>query len=704
MVKGAKPQAYNKIIPFFALILIVFMVVALAFTKTTMVYANTPNAEISAQDQTVHRGQTFDVDVDVSNNTGLLTLFLTVQFDHDVFSLINVEQVTDALGELNLTQSGGNYDYIDNKTGGFNLFWDGGSPDSTNGTIVRLTFQSSLTAPTGDYPITLVVSDKNTTAGYNVPAQVDVTSPTITLIEGAYIVVWHNWDGTAVQNNNIVGHPYNALTGGYEYNSEDSLNAATDFPDNPTRPDDARYSYRFSGWEGAVWQGDVPTDSAVIYYVAKYTFIPKIYTVWYYVDGIEEGETPDGVIADDELFTAKSTAYDSYVDTNVIPRKDSYTFYGWFTDKNCTQKFIAVLMPAEDVKLYGYFKYNIRETDVPEIQLSYRETLTDENQDTIAYVDVIVTKNTKLSSLLLTLSDYDKTALTFCGYEFRYDVFGYNPYTTNHDGDVYPDNFNFSWNNSQVNTEALGSLLVLKFKVNPGAEEGAYRIAMTSDNHNTTYVNESGEEWYSEVEFVNTVIPIGSTNHWITPVASSGITVEAESTNSVPYNVELIVKIKSLEGIINDNSLKSILDKQVMVFSLFDIYFEQDGVKLTQEEYNRLFGDEKVVVKIKLTQLQLNNKQLDIYHVDDNGDLTLFESEVKDGYLVFETNHFSHWALVGDYSYTGGETLSSQLLRLSLIMFGLAVSGLIAILFVRNRRQHAFDNVSNEDRGGNRNI
>ena len=152
--------------------------------------ADPPNARLASQDQTIHRGQTFEVDVDISDNTGLLTLYLTVKFDHSVFKLIDVQQVRQALGELNLEHSGSGYDYVDEKTGGFNLFWDGSRADSTNGTIVRLTFQSSLNAPIGTYPIDLVVSEQNTTVAYNVPASVQVTSPKITLTEGAYIVVW----------------------------------------------------------------------------------------------------------------------------------------------------------------------------------------------------------------------------------------------------------------------------------------------------------------------------------------------------------------------------------------------------------------------------------------------------------------------------------------------------------------------------------
>ena len=666
-------------------------------------YADPLNARISSQDQTIHRGQTFEVDIDISDNTGLLTLYLTVKFDHKIFKLIDVQQVRQALGELNLEHSGSGYDYIDEKTGGFNLIWDGSRAGSTNGTIVRLTFESSLTADIGTYPIDLVVSEQNTTVAYNVPANVQVTSPQITLTEGAYVVVWHDWNGIAIENTNISGHPYNPLTGGYEYNSDDGLNPATDFPNSPSRAEDSMYTYTFSGWEGAVWRGDAPSGSAVIYYIAKYTYTPKVYNVWYYVDGLGQGNEPDGEIDEDkELYTAKSTAYNAIINDTDIPHKSDYTFYGWFTDPSFTHRLVSPLMPDSDVKLYGYFKYNIRETDIPVIQLLYRETVTNSELEDIAYVDVMVTKNYGLSSLFITLSDYDTENLTFCGFE-KGEIFKQMSfYTTNYENGVYPENFNFSWNNSRKNSYETGQLLVLKFRLNPNASPGAYKVEMTSDNRNTTYTKDL-EEWYSNVEFINTKVPIGETNYWKESVPSTDVTVEVESSKYVPYNIELIVKAEKIDNIIKDEILNDLLNNNLTVHNLFDIYFQQNATKLTQEQYIELFGDQNVVVKIKLTAMQLRCKHLDIYYVDDDGNLTLYESKIENGYLVFETNHFSHWALVGDYELVNVETLNAKLLKISLILFGISASALIAIAFVRSRKKQSLFQDPSEPEGGNKN-
>ena len=69
---------------------------------------------------------------------------------------------------------------------------------------------------------------------------------------------------------------------------------------------------------------------------------------------------------------------------------------------------------------------------------------------------------------------------------------------------------------------------------------------------------------------------------------------------------------------------------------------------------------------------------------------------------MFETNHFSNWALVGDYVLTNIETSSARLLRVSLILFGISASAMISIAFVRNRKKQSLV-YQNKEKGGNEN-
>ena len=277
-------------------------------------------------------------------------------------------------------------------------------------------------------------------------------------------------------------------------------------------------------------------------------------------------------------------------------------------------------------------------------------------------------------------------------------------WTTNYDNDVYPDGFNFSWNNSYVNSYETGRLLVLKFKMNQGAADGAYEVVMTSDNANTTYAV-NGEIWYSDVKFTNTKIPIGLRNRWTEPIPGVEEVVDVESEKDVPYNVEFVVKVVSNNAtqIIDNDALQEVLQNNFTLYNLFDIYFEQNATRLTQEEFVQYFGEKDVVVKIKLTAIQQRCKNLKIYYVDNSGQMHLYESEIKDGYLIFKTNHFSNWALVGDYIVTGVESASSIITRFLLLFFGIATSALIAIMFARLRKKQPLVTYSNTEREKNYN-
>ena len=183
------------------------------------------------------------------------------------------------------------------------------------------------------------------------------------------------------------------------------------------------------------------------------------------------------------------------------------------------------------------------------------------------------------------------------------------------------------------------------------------------------------------------------------------MTIEVESPIYVPYNIELVVKLLTddIESIIESESLEEVLTENLMIHNLYEIYFQQNATKLSHEQFTQLFGGDNVVVKIKLTPLQLSCKNLNIYYVDDEGKMNLYDSKIEKGYLVFETNHFSNWALVGDYVLTNVETSSLRLLKVSLILFGISAAAMISIAFVRNRKKQLLTVYQNIKKGGKEN-
>ena len=154
---------------------------------------------------------------------------------------------------------------------------------------------------------------------------------------------------------------------------------------------------------------------------------------------------------------------------------------------------------------------------------------------------------------------------------------------------------------------------------------------------------------------------------------------------------------------IDNDELRDILTDNLTVHGLFEIYFQQNATRLTPEEYTYFFGSEDITVKIKLTSLQLSCKKLNIYYVDADGKMVLYDSKIEKGYLTFKTNHFSNWALVVDYMLINVETSSFKLLRVSLILFGISASAMISIAFVRNRKKQSLVVYKNREKGGNEN-
>lgn len=57
--------------------------------------------------------------------------------------------------------------------------------------------------------------------------------------------------------------------------------------------------------------------------------------------------------------------------------------------------------------------------------------------------------------------------------------------------------------------------------------------------------------------------------------------------------------------------------------------------------------DGTVRVKIKLTEAQLAYEDLEIIYIDDEGNITIIPSTIKDGYIIFETDHFSNYGIIG---------------------------------------------------------
>ena len=576
-------------------ILFLLMSIPIGTIQASAAEVTTDIPVVRVENKTVHRGQTFELSISLDHNPGLISLMLELEYDKTVMELVGVSH-GQALKSHTFTTTN-----TDTEEGflvtPFRMLWDGRTQEKTTGVLATLTFESKVDAQIGEYSVSISYDKENTNVQYGKPCDVKIENGKVTLIKGAYRVKYLNYDGSLLYEK--------------DYNEND---IPSYIGKTPSRSTDERYSYEFDGWRGVV-----SDSSNVICYEATYKLTPQIYQVFFYVDG--------------EYFNAFACSYGEFVDLSGIPSKKNYVFDGWYTDEALTQRAAAMQMPAHDITLYGTMKFNIREDLIPEITLSV-----DRIEEEYVYVAVDVTKNPSVSGLVLTL-DYDRSALTFQGFE-RGDALASLQFDhTNTDQGYSADPFKFYWEHT-VNTTDTGRLLMLKFKINKNALSGVYSVTVTYEpTTDAVYVNEFGVISYTKLNIIGAQIPIGKIFEWNDKIENvTDITVECPQ--GMPADTVLHIEIATANLNIPKEQIQSQIASNMEIKSVYTIELLRNNVKIQPEGM--------LTVKIKLTEAQMLCTDLRVYHVDDDKNMTFYESKVEDGYIVFETDHLSYWAIIGN--------------------------------------------------------
>ena len=552
---------------------------------------------VRVENKTVHRGQTFELKLYLDQNPGLISLMLDLEYDKTAMELVGISH-GNALESHTFTTTN-----TDTEDGflitPFRMLWDGRTQDHSTGVLAILTFESKVDAEMGDYLVSVSYDKQNTNVDYGKPCDVQIENGYVTLIKGAYSVKYLNYDGSLLYEKD-----------GNE-NDLPSYVGAT-----PIRPADERYSYEFYDWQGVVSE-----NSNVILYEAVYRLTPQTYQVFFFVDN--------------EYFNAFECQYGEFIDLTQIPSKKNYVFDGWYVDEAMTQKVLSAQMSSQNLNLYGTMKFNIRENPIPEITLSVDRVETD-----YVYIAVDVTKNPSISGLVLTL-DYDKTALTFDGFE-RGTAFGRLQFDyTNTDAGYLAEPFRFYWEHT-VNTQDTGRLLLLKFKINQSFDlkGGVYNVTMTYEpTTDAVYINEFGDISYTKLNIVGASVPIGEIYHWNEKIEDI-VDVDVECPQGMPADTVLSIEVVTSEVDISKEQVQVQVAPNMEIKSVYTIELLRNDVKVQP--------DGELTIKIKLTDAQKLCRDLRVYYVDDNKNMVLYQSWVEDGYIIFVTDHLSYWAIVGD--------------------------------------------------------
>ena len=179
-------------------------------------------------------------------------------------------------------------------------------------------------------------------AGENVTIHFPIPAGKVTM--PSHTVTWKSQDGiTTLETDNNV-----------EYNTQPSFDQA-----DPTKADDAQYTYTFVGWateankETGTLEADLPPVTDDVTYYAAFSKTARTYTVtWMPQDGQGNAyETDTGV-----AYNARPS-YDGTEPTKAADAEHTYTFAGWATSANQETGTLEANLPAvtADVTYYAAF-------------------------------------------------------------------------------------------------------------------------------------------------------------------------------------------------------------------------------------------------------------------------------------------------------------------------------------------------------------
>lgn len=640
---------------------VLFAVVLLfALCTPTLAYAQDEPVQISLGEKTVHRGQTFSMGVNVTENSGLISMNLFVDYDPTVMTLIGVKRGA-GLPSMTMTTTNVGTD-LGYGVRPFVIFFDAVTPTTDTGTVAELVFQTNIEAPIGDYEVSMTFDPGNTNSDYQHPVTIGIQSGLIHLIAGEFSAKYVDWDGTVLYEK--------------DYNDGD---APAFVGKEPSREEDDCYSYAFTGW-----QGDVSDQVNVLQFRASYAATPKIYTVFYYVDGFTDA--PNETIEEADFYHAEENAYGSNVNLDYVPKRTNYTFVGWFADEKFSQPIVGLTMPAKNIRVYGYMRYNVRVADIPKIRLSYSEISESEIR-----VDVQMTYNPGINGMVLTLS-YDRDAVTFARFTRGTALSEMQFATTNLAGGLAQENFKFYWE-SATNSTDTGLILSMVFDVTK-SDTGIYPVSFTYDETtDATYLNGVGEIWYTRLDIVGTSLPVGERYHWNEPVGE--ITIDVTSSDGKPLDVEL--KVEKANVKVAEESMTRLQNQNLEIKNMYSINLVRDGEVVT--------SDNDLRIAIGLTKAEIDSQNLSLCYVDSNGRLVEYEFSVEDDAAVFSMRNIEYWVLVGDAPKAApvvDKSWSPEAIRTVLIpsLLSVAVLAYAILLLAKNKKYKDKLNGSN-GKGGN---
>ena len=134
----------------------------------------------------------------------------------------------------------------------------------------------------------------------------------------------------------------------------------------------------------------------------------------------------------------------------------------------------------------------------------------------------------------------------------------------------------------------------------------------------------------------------------ITNDLETNITISTDNT-SIP--LDTLISVNDLTSGDEYNKIKKILNTEIQ--NMFDLKLYSNA----QNKYIKKLDNGTFEVRIPIDN-ELKNKELVVYYVDENNNKQVYDVTIKDGYAIFNTNHFSIYTLAEKSSSTETNTPS----------------------------------------------
>ena len=122
------------------------------------------------------------------------------------------------------------------------------------------------------------------------------------------------------------------------------------------------------------------------------------------------------------------------------------------------------------------------------------------------------------------------------------------------------------------------------------------------------------------------------------------------TTAVIPENTKLVAEeVKSGD---NYNTVVKVIEKEVSKFVLYDINLMHDNAKIQPNG--------KVKISIPVPE-GYNTSKIVVYRIAEDGTKTKYDTTINDGYITFETDHFSNYVVAEETERsTVNETISNE--------------------------------------------